>query len=576
MSEKQADNKKKENISKGLDRFARELSEDEKDEILSKKDYIVTSLMSGKFSDLGGIVAMRGFVYQYYVAMFYAVAMLYKKNDSWWDSVILEYFDDVALVGENKIRFIQVKTVRENASNKHTAANFTTRKKLSRPESDRVKFNSWIEKVFLNYDYFLDDENILENGINRESYSPEFEITTNSASVTLQDIDLYTLNGAFNNVKDNSSKDKIRDKILKPVKNKLHEEIYFNDVAKKDLEFYLQRLYINKFGSIKELYSNIREMISEILAINDIREPSIIEYIIEKLFTNIIHRCYNDNEDTLKKSNLVIGKNELDELFKHWVIESKEVITATSFQDTAVGLFEKASENLKNEFIRYYTNEGLRTDLIETLGWFREVTNTEIKQSPSYCVHFLNKLFNTNNTLTLEDFKHTDSELHLRNSIKHIVYFLTFYSEKQSNYKDAKLIFHNGESNLISSVLFTIYHARNQYSNIESKNKVVTTLLECEVSNKQDNDIYCLVLGSKFEPSDKSSIQIASKFMATSISESEISIIEVPDKIHFVDIEKFEDFFKGFQQENIFIDSFQHEELLKEWDDHIKRIVIRE
>lgn len=574
MNVVQEDYKIKENIVKKLEVYANELSQDEQNEIISEKDNIVTNLMSGKFRDLGGLVAMRGFVYQYYVAMFYAVAMLHKGNDNWWHSVVLEYFDDVTLVGENKIRFIQVKTVRENTENKHTPSNFTTRKKLSNPKDDRQMFNSWIEKNFMNYDFFLEDESVLESVKERKSYLPQFEIITNSSSVTLQDIDFYTLNSIFNNEDDIPSDDKIRKKMIEPVNNEDGKEIRFEDIANKDLEFYLRKLYINKFGPMAGLYNNIYEMIGEILVIDDIRKPSIIEYIIEKLFANIIHRCYDDNEERLKKGNLVIHKKELEELFKRWEMESKEAITAISYQDTAFGLFEKASLNLKSDFIRDYPNVGLRNDLIETLGWFREVTSTEFKQSPSYCVYFLNKLFNTNNTLTIWDFEHSDSESYLRNSIKHIVYFLTFYTEKLSNYKEAKLVFHAGESDLINGILFTIYHAREQYSSIESKNRVVTTLFGCEVSNEHDNDIHCLVLGSKFNKSDELTSQIASKFMANTIPKSEPSIIDVPDKIHFVDIEQFEGFFKGFQQEGILIDSFQHNELLKEWDKHIKRIVI--
>lgn len=530
--------------------------------------------MSGKFRDLGGLVAMRGFMYQYYVAMYYAVAMLYKRNENWWHSVVLEYFDDVALIGEKKIRFTQVKTVREKTENKHIPSNFTSRKNLSNSEDDRKQFNSWIEKNFMNYDFFLEDESAIESVKERESYLPQFEIITNSSSVTLQDIDFYTLNSTFNNEDDIPSDDKIKKKMMEPVKKGAGKEVRFEDVANKDLEFYLRKLYINKFGSMVELYNNIYEMIGEILVIDDIRKPSIIEYIIEKLFADIIHRCYDDNEERIKKGNLVIHKKELGELFRRWEMESKEAITAISYQDTASGLFEKASLNLKSDFIRDYPNAGLRNDLIETLGWFREITSTEFNQNPSYCVYFLNRLFNTNNTLTIWDFEHSDSESYLRNSIKHIVYFLTFYTEKISNYKEAKLVFHAGESDLINGILFTIYHAREQYSSIESKNRVVTTLFECEVSNKHDNDIYCLVLGSRFNKSNELTNQIASKFMANTIPKSEPSIIEVPDQIHFVDIEQFEAFFEVFQQEGSSINSFQHNELLKEWEKYIKRIVI--
>lgn len=556
--------------------YASELEQEENNEVINGIDDIVHKLMTGNFRDLGGLVAMRGFIYQYYVAMFYAVEMLYEKKDNWWNAIVLEYFDDVALVGEDKIRFIQVKTVREKTHNKHTLSDFTTRKKLVDPESERDRFNSWVEKNFLNFDYFLEDQNILDGVMGSESYSPEFEIITNSASVTLQDIDVFTFNTDFNIVDEISDSNKIKEKILKPIKLTSKTEVHFKDVARMDIDFYLKKLYINKFGSSVELCTDILRMIGEIIDVEDVRKPAITEYIFEMLFANVVKRCHNDNEDTLKKDNLILHKVELEKLFERWKVEIKESLSAASYYGTAFGLFEKATDNLKLYFVKEYPNLGLRNDLIETLGWFKQKTLSEFTDNPTYCISFLNRLFNTNNTLTTWDFEHPDSELFLRNSIKHIVYFLAFYTEKNSDFNEARLIFHAGESEIINSVLFSIYHARNQFSSTESKNRVVTTLFECEVSSEFENDIYCLVLGSKINNADELTSKIASKYLTNTVQKDEPTILEIPDKIHFVDIEQFESFFKGFQVEGITLESFQNHDFLRDWDDHITRIVTRE
>ncbi|MEM5673128.1 dsDNA nuclease domain-containing protein [Bacillus cereus] len=75
------------------------------------------------------MTAIRGFVYQYYVAAKYLIDMLFSKT-AWWDKVIFELLDDIALCGDKKIRFIQVKTKREsNLSNTLTLSELNNRDK---------------------------------------------------------------------------------------------------------------------------------------------------------------------------------------------------------------------------------------------------------------------------------------------------------------------------------------------------------------------------------------------------------------------------------------------------------------
>ncbi|WP_230163453.1 dsDNA nuclease domain-containing protein, partial [Peribacillus simplex] len=140
-----------EKVGNALDEYISDLEESEKLEVLHKKDEIVANLMAGKFRDLGGLTAMRGFVYQYYVSMYYMMSMISPTRESWWDAVVLEYFDDITLIGEEKIRFIQVKTIREGGDKNHQANNFYTRKSLDQVEDPKSHFNSWVEKNILNY-----------------------------------------------------------------------------------------------------------------------------------------------------------------------------------------------------------------------------------------------------------------------------------------------------------------------------------------------------------------------------------------------------------------------------------------
>src|SRR5690606_22892932 len=140
--------------------------------------------------------------------------MIYPKRNNWWNSVVLEYFDDITLIGENKIRFIQVKTVKEGGTKNHIPNDFVKRKSLKDPENPKLHFNSWVEKNILNYDYFL--ENNLIQEVDKSAYIPQFEIVTNTKQSSLSDLLNYTGNTNFE-IKDAiSSEDKLKAAILKP------------------------------------------------------------------------------------------------------------------------------------------------------------------------------------------------------------------------------------------------------------------------------------------------------------------------------------------------------------------------
>lgn len=546
-------------------------NKEEEKELLSKKDEIVAQLMAGKFRDLGGLVAMRGFIYQYYVSVFYAISMVYKKRESWWDAVILEYFDDVALVGNKKIRFIQVKTTR----NTHTLSNFTTRKKLKNPEFDLDRFNSWVEKNILNYDYYIKENKEFEVFFNEEDtlFEPQFEIITNSSQNSLQNIDRYTLNMNFNNEEEIEDTDPFKKAIQTPIAISDDEKVEFSDIAKENVDYYLKRLYVNKFGSILELRDDILGMISEIVGTNDARKASINDYIFEKFLSNIIKRCYNDNEETIRREDLVISKDEVENLINRWKSEVKELITLASYQDTAFSVFEKAIENLKHDFNEDYENEKLKDELLNNLGWFQEVTIKEFSQNPMYCVSFIDKLFVANYGLTIWDFKNSKSEEFLRVSLKHIIYFLSFYTEKKFNYKDAKMIFHKGESQIIDNVLFTIYHARDKYNLIESNNRVISNFNSCKVSTHITDNIYCLTLGSKVERETGQAEEALAQFITEATDKKEPSILDVPAKLHFVNIEKFNSFFETLGRTKDSLETFQNTKLLSTWNDYRKKMI---
>lgn len=569
------------NVSQEVDEFYNGLRPEEQEEINEfGKDKIIENIMIGNFRDLGGVIAMRGFMYQYYIAMFYSIAMLYDEENNWWDNVVLEYYDDVTLIGPKKIRFIQVKTVRENSINKHTPSNFTTRTKKTDSMSEENHFNSWIEKNFLLYDFFLEDaqENSnIELFVDRNSYKPEFEIITNTPSDSLQELDTYTLNTNYCHQEEIPNDEKIKSKLLKPVVNSKQKETLFQDILKEDVDFYLKRLHIKKQGPISILITDINDMIQEILNLKGIRKSSIVDYIMEKLLSKVIHGTFDDNEETLRKRNFRINKENLEQDLIDWEQEAKELISIDGYKDTALGVFEKSINNLKDEFINDFINIGLRDDLLSTLGWYNDFILSESDEDPSSVIRYLNKLFKSNNMLTRRDFKDSKTELHLTESIRYIIYILTLYTEKETSYKEAELIYHIGISEVIDNIFFTVYHARDNLAVSSSRQRVVTSITECEILDGYPEKIYCLVLGDKpdFGVSDEVMKGAPLKLINNNASTSLPAILDVPDKVYFINLKYFEEFFKLFKS-NKDINTFHSDEILNYWKKKLTTLLITE
>nr|WP_285801444.1 dsDNA nuclease domain-containing protein [Exiguobacterium sp. s191] len=524
--------------------------------------------MSGNFRDLGGLTAMRGFVYQYYVSMYYMVSMIYPKKESTWHSVILEYFDDVTLISEKNIRFIQVKTVREGEGKSHAPNNFTKRKSLKDDQYPKLHFNSWIEKNILNYDYFLESDFISDK--NKSDYLPQFEIVTNTKQNSLSDLKKYTGNINFKIDDDIELDDKLKIGILKPVEK---FNFNFNDFSKEKIDFYLKKLYINKFGSNRVLYENVIDMIEEIILIKDIRSKSIAEYVFGKLFGFVILKSHEDNEAVIKKEDLIITKSQIKELISQWVGEAKELISESSYYDSAWSIFNRAILDLELEIKEQFANNNLKSELLNELYLLNVHITENNRNNNTYCVLLINKIFNGNNSLSIWDFKHGNIKNNLKDSLRFMIYFLVFYEEHAEVYNTAKLLFHEGRSEMIDNILFTLYHARNNSNKVTSIEKLKISLNECQVSRKISLDLYCLLIGTKKDSINSEASDILNMFKATSNANSVHRITDVPDNMRFVDVDEIEDLFDGFKGEEIKLNTFKHDKLLPEWEKYLDGIV---
>lgn len=555
-------------INFSLNEYLNDLERDEQKEINDNKDQIINSLMTGKFRDLGGLTAMRGFVYQYYVSMYYMISMVYPKKESTWNSVILEYFDDVTLIGEENIRFIQVKTVKEEGEKSHAPNNFIKRKSLKDNDNPKSHFNSWIEKNILNYDYFLESD--LINARDKHKYKPQFEFVTNTKQSSLSDLKNYTGNINFKIDGDIGLDDKLKVGILKPIEK---FDFNFRDYAIEEIDFYLKRLYINKFGSNRVLYENIIDMIEEIILVKDIRSTSIAEYVFEKLFGFVILKSHEDNEEVIKKEDLIITKVQIKGLINQWVIEAKELISESSYYDSAWSIFSRAILELELELREQFANKDLKSELLNELQLLNEHITENNRVNNTYCVLIMNKIFNANNNLSIWDFEHGDLKNNLKESLRFVIYFLVFYEEHSEVYNTAKLLFHEGKSDMIDNILFTLYHARNNSNKLTSIEKLKFSLNDCHISRRISLDLYCLLIGTKNDPINPDASKFMSKFKATSTTNAVHRITDVPDNMRFVDVTRIENLFEEFKSEGIILNTFKHDDVLQEWKKYLEDIV---
>lgn len=537
---------------------------DEKMIVIQQKEEIINKLMNGKFQDLGGLTAMRGFIYQYYVAIFHMVSMINPTQNITYHSVVLEYFDDITLIGNNYIRFIQVKTVRSAEGKKHIPSNFTTRKsKKTKNEPINIKhFNSWIEKNILNYDTFLSKKNEfgLENNL-----IPQFEIVTNTPFDSLEELSDYTSNTEYHIKTEISDNDKLKKPIKKPIDN-----YNFEDFSEENIDFYLKKVYINKFASIDYLEKEIKNLIRDVVDSNDFLTSSKIDYVFEKLLVLVIHRSHEDNEKIIDKKELIFTNLEIKKIVDKHIEESYELASIDVLKHSAISMMNSIFKELELEFERDFEKGTLQDELLEALENINIKFNENTQKDLSYSINILNKVYKGHNKTSSWNFTDSDLTSDTKESIRLLIYFLVFYEENAEIHDEASMMYHEGYSksyiddpSVIEKMLFTIYHARNRKTVEESKAKIKFNISKCDVSKTINQDIYCLIAGAEedYEDEDDSFID----HNITENSSKNYNIVNVALNILFVESKTVKSIFQKIKRNKISLNSFKDLEGLRLW-----------
>lgn len=524
---------------------------------------IIDKLISGNLRDIGGLTAIRGFVYQYYVAIYYMIKMLYPNSkDTWWNYVVIEYFDDVTLLDENNVRFIQVKTTRENTGKLVTPFNFYERSapKVNEEFNDVSYFNSWLDKLFYNYDYFIRNH-LKGNEIKEGKFSsPQFEIATNSPFSSSTKL-AYTTNSSYD-LNYSFEKDDVFIKKLKSKKVGKGTEIAFDQVMMKDLTFYLNKLFIHHMGSSVDLKDTTIRMIMEIIGRTDMGSSSIADYIFERFFSRVFMTTYNDNPN-ISIEELTFSKDFVAKLFEESKVEGTERLASSIKSKSVFTMFDKVISLLSNEIEESYQNEKIKKELLDTLGWFYNSCIGEFENDPKYFSIFLHKLFEMDNTLPIDTY--LDKESFLKKSIEYIVNCLAFYLNKQIELKDAKLLFHFGELNS-EKLLFTIYNAQNKKDTISVMNSIATTIQYCDVANKINDDYYCLIIDDIEPLSNNGDDKLAALFSISNVEEKQPKLIEPVQNLKFFNSQQFKRFIMRLKQsDEDSLPTLKDENIIKQW-----------
>lgn len=461
--------------------------------------------------DLGGLTALRGFVYQYYVAIYYMVEMLHAEH-AWWNEVIFELLDDIAILGEKRIRFVQVKTVREDGQDRHLKPSTMTKRENG--------LNSWLDNLFANLPEFeRRQENIQKRCCVSQEFEVQFEIATN-APYDNKALKVYAQNDAYQLVKgrdmeEDSLEKNLKEPCIKTIKNKgeaaTKQTLLFSDFVGKEPEWCLERFYLNHLGSMINLKEKIVGKLSDVCKrsqavphnFNDTDvagenrlsgDGLLYDYIARKVFKQLLLRVIErtHRDDLPNKLLLVFNKSEIASWIQDWqqkaLVEIQQDVDQTVLRKKFVKCFEEIREEIDSSW-----NTVLKVDLVNTLGWMFDSLEHEASNGNPYVYEqFLNRLFYMNNSL-LPALQRMKDEVFLKESLKFMMVCLAFYPDRNFLFQDAQFLFKQGRQGEEEWIVFSMYNAREKDTFSQALGKIINRSKECTLSQRLQQSYYCFV-----------------------------------------------------------------------------------
>ncbi|AZS14672.1 dsDNA nuclease domain-containing protein [Paenibacillus lutimineralis] len=514
---------------------------------------VVRYLLQDEPDDLGGLTALRGFIYQYYVAVHYMVEMLHAEH-AWWNEVIFEFLDDIALLGNEKIRFVQVKTVREDGQDRHLIPST-----LLKRESG---LDSWLDTLFSNLPEFERRQKYINmQGFISKEYSVQFEIATN-APYDNKSLKLYAQNDSYQlpmgSIPKNDSLEKglskvFQKKITEKGKVISTQELYFADSVGQEPDWCLERFYLNHLGCMENLKEKIVGKIADyckmrLTTLNNFAESNtnqkkrlsgdglLYDYVARKVFKQLLLRVIErtHRDDLPDKLLLVFNKTEIADWIEDWQQKALNEIQRDVEQTLQRKKFVKCFEELKEEIDSTW-NAVLRADLLNTLGWMYDALEDEVLNGNPYVYEqFLNRLFYLNNS-HLPSAQRMKDEIYLKESLKYMMICLAFYPDRDFLFSNAQFLFKQGKQGEEAWNVFTIYNAREKETYAQALRRIVARSRDCLFTQSLQHAYYCFVTHD-----DKTqSLTLGNDPFATLIpithnhESSESEIVDQPEHIKF-------------------------------------------
>lgn len=520
------------------------------DQCEDEKEYEadIKVLLQGYPTELGGLVAIRGFVYQYYVAIYYMLKMLHKK-DAWWNKVVFELMDDITLLGENQVRFVQVKTVKEAGE----VNNFTPGDLHKR---ERGELESWLDKLFLNYSKF---ENTCRDKVEISDITFEFEIATNNTYN--KELSIYSNNSNFF-IDDEVKLNKISTKLAVPCKK---TGSILQDLIGKDIIWCLSHFHLNHMDRFLVLKDQIINIIKELSAQDS---TDVAEHILKNIFYHVIERTQSDK--VLNENEYIFTKTEVQQIIERSkpaaIRDARDYLHSQDIQSK----FIQCIEELRNDFQQI--TSPVRIDLLQTLTWIQDELIKKSDQDVFVYVRFLHLLFDMKSSDSERNIKNLNELVALKKSLELMALFLTFYVDKQFLLSDASMItnqvIHQG-NHREELRMFTLFHAnQSTYFDIICK-KVNETFEICPVLQNIHEQFYCLILGSKKRSMLKKPLGVTS--ITDNYQESEqIVITDKPPIIKYYApefLEEVQEYFYNLEEEI----SLRNLEVVESWHEFLEQ-----
>lgn len=495
-----------------------------------EKNEIIDTLISCNYtaSEKGGIIAIRGFIYQYLVTIYYMLSVATGKID--WDYIVYELGDDVALIKDNKICFCQVKTKMD----KGEYINFTINGDLTKRNK---RLDSWLDKLFLN-------TNRIKNKMISVGIQPKGNI---DASYRLIINTVYNSEAEIAPYCEGSTKIDKENKILNNLKSiKEVGDIKYNldDLLDTSIEKCIENFNIVTLGGYSGLFNTNISLVSNLIRDNDIE---VGKRVVEQLTTFLLLGTHNDNlEDKEEKSKFIFNKEQFIEIIKEKENVVRNEIEQNRKKKIVSTTFDEAFTIIQQEFDRDYKSV-LRDELIRTMLWLKNSLLEKVKEDGYIYEKFINRVFLLENSkIPCLDLANPLDKYDLTKAIKNIIMYMTFYSNRIVM-NDNTINFYvncgiyNSEMNYL-----TTYSSRQRKTEIESIAYIYSNIENCPYLNTLSEEIVCFLLDYKEEEVlDEWGLNCGQKIVET---DEEFTIVSKPENIKFCRINKLDNFIDAIER----------------------------